>query len=167
MKTLETKEVERNLWKFTHQKLGVYGCFEVTMGLSMMRDHKEIVDYVTYNTKGEVTCYEIKTSYSDFKSRARKSFWGNKNYLVVNDDTYNEIFKHGDLTGGIGLYLYSGNSFTCIHGSSNHQLTVGERVTIIESMVRSMDREMNKYKHLQTVLKELNAKMAGISEDKK
>ena len=149
MKTKATKEIERALWAFTHQKLGVYGCFEVTMGLGMMRDHKEIVDYVTYNTKGQVACYEIKTSYSDFKSHARKSFWGNKNYLVVNREVYDEMIKHKNNTGDVGIYVYSDESFYCAHRSSNHQLSVGERVTIIESMVRSMDREINKYKQLE------------------
>jgi len=56
-KTLDTKNVEHALWRFTH-KLGVYGCFEVTLGLGMTRDHKEIVDYITYDKTGVVRCYE-------------------------------------------------------------------------------------------------------------
>lgn len=143
-KTLDTKNVEHALWRFTH-KLGVYGCFEVTLGLGMTRDHKEIVDYITYDKNGVVRCYEIKTSYADFKSSARKSWWGNFNYLVVTPEVCSKIEANRDIIGGIGIYVVGENGLPeSVRRGSRHQLTAGERVSIIESMVRSMDREEQK-----------------------
>lgn len=150
MKTPATKEIEQRLWAFTHQKLGTYGCFEVTMGLGMMRDHKEIVDYITYNTSGNITCYEIKTSYSDFKSKNRLSYWGEKNYLVVTEDVWNKIESNHDYTGSAGVYVLSNNGeFINTRKSGKHNVSVGEKTSMLESMVRSMDREISKYKQLE------------------
>lgn len=143
-KTIDTKHVEHTLWKFSHEKLGVYGCFEVTLGLGMTRDHREIVDYVTYDKSGVIRCYEIKTSYADFKSSARKSWWGNYNYLVVTPSVWQEIQERGYHYGGVGVYVVDGNRCYSVHKGSKHQLTIGEKVTILESMVRSMDREEQK-----------------------
>lgn len=144
IKTAETKSVEHVLWNATHEKLGVYGCFEVTLGLGMANDHREIVDYVTYDKADVIRCYEIKTSYADFKSHARKSWWGNYNYLVTTSTVYEQITSHGDILGGLGVYIVDGNRIQSVRRSTKHQLTVGERVAIIESMVRSMDREEQK-----------------------
>ena len=145
MKTKETNLIETLLWNFTHEKFGVYGCFEVTLGLGMTHDHREIVDYVTYEKNGTIRCYEIKTSYADFKSHARKSWWGNYNYLVTTNEVYQQIKINGDILGGTGIYLLDRNHAICVHRPSKHQTTIGEQVTILESMVRSMDREVNKY----------------------
>ncbi|WP_137624962.1 hypothetical protein [Lactiplantibacillus pingfangensis] len=143
-KTTETKHIEHVLWDFTHEKLGVYGCFEVTLGLGMANDHREIVDYVTYDKADVIRCYEIKTSYADFKSHARKSWWGNYNYLLTTTEVYGQITGHGDTLGGLGVYIVDGDGMRSVRRSTKHQLTVGERVAIIESMVRSMDREEQK-----------------------
>ncbi|VDG31392.1 hypothetical protein [Lactobacillus allii] [Lactiplantibacillus mudanjiangensis] len=149
-KTAETKRIEHALWNFTHSKMGVYGCFEVTLGLGMTADHREIVDYVTYDKSGVIRCYEIKTSYADFKSHARKSWWGNFNYLIVTPEVHKQIKSHGDILGGIGIYVVGDDNVPkSVHSASNHQLTVGERVTIIESMVRSMDREVQKFYRIE------------------
>lgn len=146
MKTKATKELEHKLWQFTHQKLGTYGCFEVTMGLGMMRDHTEIVDYVTYDKDGVVRCYELKTSYEDFKSNARVSFWGNFNYLVTTPEVWRKVKEKHEFEWSNGVYVPSNDSriLKSVHKGSRHTITVGERVSIIESMVRSMDREEQK-----------------------
>lgn len=46
-KTDLTKKLEDNIWCTTN-KIGVFGCFEVTIGWC----GKERVDYITYDTKG-------------------------------------------------------------------------------------------------------------------
>ena len=38
---------------------------------------------MTMDCKGFFRCYEIKTSKSDFKSKAKKSFVGDFNYFVL------------------------------------------------------------------------------------
>ena len=55
MKTKETLDLEKSLFRFTN-RLGTFGCFEVTIGWA----GKERVDYMTYDTKGDFKCFEIK-----------------------------------------------------------------------------------------------------------
>jgi len=68
MKTEETNKLEKEIYNATSNR-STFGCFEVTIGWY----GKERVDYMTYNTKGEFRCYEIKVSLSDFKSNAKIS----------------------------------------------------------------------------------------------
>lgn len=145
MKTKLTKQVEDNLYNFTHEKI-VYGCFEVTLGLGMANDHREIVDYLTYDHNSVFRCYEIKTSYADYKSHARLSWWGDYNYLVTTESVWQEIKQHDADVWGIGTIVMDENgNFRSVSRASKHQVTVGEKVTMLESMVRSMDRELKKY----------------------
>ena len=65
-KTEETLKLERAIF-FATQKTGVFSCFEVTIGFF----GNERVDYMTFDTKGIWRCYEIKTSMSDFNSKAK------------------------------------------------------------------------------------------------
>lgn len=55
-KTEKTIEMERAIYKATN-KMGVFGCFEVTIGWY----GKERVDYLTYDTKGlwSHSCIEL------------------------------------------------------------------------------------------------------------
>lgn len=57
-----------------------------------------------------VTCYEIKISVSDFKSKNGHNFYGNHNYYVVSSDIYNEI-KHL-VPDDIGIIVYYKDSGT-------------------------------------------------------
>ena len=47
MKTQQTIEMENKIYAAT-RKIGIFGCFEVTIGIG----GKERVDYITYDTKG-------------------------------------------------------------------------------------------------------------------
>ena len=55
MKTDLTRQAEKCLWHETN-RMGVFGCFEVTIGWS----GTERVDYITYSTDNTIRCYEIK-----------------------------------------------------------------------------------------------------------
>ena len=99
-KTEVTKQLEDCIYKST-QKMGVFGCFEVTIGFG----GRERVDYMTYDTKGVFRCYEIKCTKSDFYSKAKKSFVGNYNYYVLTKELYEEVKK--DIPKHIGVYVYS------------------------------------------------------------
>src|SRR5690625_1456376 len=77
-------------------KMGTFGCFEVTIGIG----GNERVDYMTYDTKGIVRCYEIKSSKEDFYSRAKWTFVGHYNYFVMTDETFQQV--KNDIPKGIG-----------------------------------------------------------------
>ena len=77
MKTNLTKEIEKSIILTSKATgPGVYGCLEVTLGEGYGHER---VDYMTMDCKGFFRCYEIKTSKSDFKSKAKKSFVGDFN----------------------------------------------------------------------------------------
>ena len=67
-KTDLTRQAEKCLWNYTN-KMGVFGCFEVTIGWY----GKERVDYITYSTDNTIRCYEIKVTLADLKSKASQS----------------------------------------------------------------------------------------------
>lgn len=81
MKTEETKRLEMAIWNATN-KQGVFGCFEVTIGWF----GKERVDYMTFDTKGDFRCYEIKVTKADFHSTCHNSFVGNLSRTVKIDE---------------------------------------------------------------------------------
>lgn len=132
-KTEETINIEKSLWKFTN-KMGVFGCFEVTIGLG----GKERVDYMTVDTKGIWRCYEIKVSKSDFYSAAKKTFVGNYNYYVMPSELY-EIVKD-DIPSEIGVIVGS----SVIKKPKKQSLLVDEMI-LRDSMIRSLSRDTNKY----------------------
>ena len=63
MKSALTEKMERALVDKVSGS-STFGCFEVTIG----RLGKERVDYLTYDSSGNWTCYEIKSSKEDFYS---------------------------------------------------------------------------------------------------
>lgn len=164
-KTEKTKQIEAALWKQA-VKQGVYGCFEVTIGVGWSVDG--IVDFITYDSCGEFRCYEVKVSKSDYKSKAKLSFEGDFNYYVIpeellcelrkdvekelseyewnrnkdNSKAYDERMKNS----GIGLITVDnhGNLTTRIKPKRKH-LKAMQRSNLLESMVRSQSRELIKF----------------------
>lgn len=131
-KTEATIELERAIWKAT-SKQGTFGCFEVTIGWF----GKERVDYMTFNTKGNWHCYEVKVSKSDFYSKAAKSFVGHYNYFVIPQELYEEVKE--DIPKHIGVYI--GNF--CVKKAKRQELGIDEDI-LKASMIRSLAREFNK-----------------------
>lgn len=153
MKTKETEELERDIRAAT-RKMGVFGCFEVTIGLF----GKERVDYMTYEPRtGDFRCYEIKVTKSDFNSKAAKSFVGHYNYYVLPQKLYEEV--KGDIPKGIGVYIGQ----VCVKrstrsntpdteerslfrsvGGKRTKITMSFRQVLMESMIRSLYRDSDK-----------------------
>lgn len=155
-KTELTRQVESALWMHNNEQ-GTFGCFEVTIGWF----GKEIVDFITYKTTGEFRCYEIKVSVSDFNSNASLSFHGDLNYYVIPDNLLDDLRKYTakrfgreDFTLfdrhlkdiGIGLITMSeqGN-LHCLIKAKRKPVTHGTRATLLESMLRSLSREVKKF----------------------
>lgn len=132
MKTEQTLELERLIWRATHNQ-GTFGCFEVTIGWF----GSERVDYMTYNTKGEFRCYEIKVTKSDFHSKAANTFLGHYNYYVMPPELYEEV--KGEIPAHIGVYTGE----TCVKKARRQELGADEQ-TLKDSMIRSLCREVTK-----------------------
>lgn len=145
MKTELTMQAEKCLWHETN-RMGVFGCFEVTIGWL----GNERVDYITYSTDNTIRCYEIKVSMADLKSKAKQTFIGDYNYLVITQDLWEKMQQDEKLMRKYyyqGIYVFSEKytSMTSVKKAKKQQVTLGTRATILESMIRSMNREMHKF----------------------
>ena len=147
-KTELTKHAEHCLWRHTN-KMGVFGCFEVTIGWF----GKEIVDYITYDTNVEIRCYEIKVSKSDFLSKANKTFIGHFNYFIMPRELYQQLIDENNsslnswLFSGIGIYVFDERCLMleCVRKAKRKVVTHGQTSEVLESMLRSTNREMKKF----------------------
>lgn len=95
MKRIETMVIEKVLQQSlfgSNPKLAKeYGTTEVTISHYGMTNGKEIVDFMSYDVdKDTFRCYEIKVTMQDFHSSAKKSWYGNYNYIVLSEDLYKE-----------------------------------------------------------------------------
>lgn len=133
-KSEKTIELEKEIWKTTN-KLGVFGCFEVTIGWF----GNERVDYITYDTKGIWRCYEIKISKADFYSKAHTTFVGHYNYYVMPKELYEEV--KNEIPAHIGVYV-NGNEL--IKRAKKQPLGIDEQI-LKDSLIRSLSRENEKF----------------------
>lgn len=145
MKTELTRQAEKCLWAYT-SKMGTFGCFEVTIGWY----GSERVDYITYSTDGSFRCYEIKVTMQDLKSKAKQTFAGDYNYLVVTQELWEEIDNDTNLGWkyyyeGILVFKKTGIGVTCVKKPRKRQVAFGNKVTLLESMLRSSNREVGKF----------------------
>lgn len=127
-----TLQLERDIYNAT-KKQGVFGCYEVTIGWY----GSERVDYITYDTKGIWRCYEIKSSLSDFRSKAKLSFHGHYNYFVLTDELYEKV--KDEIPSHIGIYV--GNRLK--KRPKKQELGVDEEI-LKSSLIRSLSREADK-----------------------
>lgn len=153
-KTELTKEIERALYFYTESnKAGTYGCFEACLGLGY---GDEYVDFLTMDSKNVFRAYEIKVTFSDLKSKAKKSFVGDYNYFVIpaklweNDDVKMYIRTN---YWRIGVIVYDEVTYAngyCSKGLHSVRkcvkmsIGIGERVSLMHYMVRSLSRNTTK-----------------------
>ena len=97
-----TKEIKKALLHYTKADApGVYGCYEVCLGAGY---GDEYVDFMTMSSTNVFRAYEIKISLSDLKSKAKLSFCGDYNYIVLPEELYQKetvIHKSGTYIGEI------------------------------------------------------------------
>lgn len=131
-KTDVTLKLENTIAAITN-KMGVYGCFEVTIGAN----GRERVDYMTVDTKGVWRCYEIKCSVADFRSKAKHSFVGHYNYFVMTGELYEKV--KDEIPNHIGVYTHH----LCVKKPKKQELQVESKVLMM-SMIRSCSRDARK-----------------------
>ena len=96
------------------------------------------IDFSNYSIP-YVTCYEIKVSFSDFKSENGHNFYGDENYYVMPRELYDEIIekKYNSNFSKIGVIAYKNgklykmsksNAFRC-------ELNLEEKFNLLDSMM--------------------------------
>lgn len=135
MKSEKTKQLEVAIWNAT-SKQGVFGCFEVTVGWF----GKERVDYMTYDTRENFRCYEIKVTKADFHSLCHNSFVGHLNYYVLPLSLYEEVKE--EIPDHVGVYTEADG---CAYNVKRAKRQTVEDTDILkDSMIRSLHREVAK-----------------------
>ena len=127
-KTAETISQERRIY-FATQKMGVFGCHEVTIGFG----GTERVDYMTVDTKGTFRCYEVKVTKADFRSKAAATFVGHFNYYVMPEALFEEV--NGEIPAHIGIY----DGARLLRPAKRVRLGRCE-ILLLYSMIRSLSR---------------------------
>lgn len=139
-KTAETKKCEKAIYRATANKIGVYGCFECTLGAGY---GNERVDFITMDSRNTFRCYEIKVSVSDFNSHAKKSFCGDFNYFVMPEALYYELEDKSlldpYLISGVGVYAVNDDASVVVK-AKNKNIPLHRKVELMHAMVRSLSR---------------------------
>lgn len=151
-KTKMTRRIERTLWrKMVAEKKSTYGAFEVTVGYvgQKVRGYDR-ADFVTMDTDGTIRAYEIKTSVEDFHSDAKLSWCGKYNYYALSRDVYEQVKDELKSWSKVGIYVYDplgahglGN-LTCVRKAKQTTISVGQRVEVVESMLKAASRDAGK-----------------------
>lgn len=154
MKTDLTNKIEKALWLDTVNR-STFGCLEVTIGFPstrhLMGAEEERVDYMTYKTDGVFRCYEIKVSAGDLKSKAKLSFFGHYNYLVLPKELYETekdktYFKNKfSKWSGLGIIVYDRGYLIVERKPSRKTVSYGQQGLLLESFTRSLARDVNKF----------------------
>lgn len=173
-KRKETIEIESAFHNICIEKR-IYGCEEVTIGFHNNGHGNEVVDYMTMDSKGIITCYEIKVTLQDLKSKAKKSWYGHKNYLVVSADLYDKINDWSEyLPANVGLIQFGFNrsiyskNLRIVFNSKRQNISIEDNIMLKESLIRSMYYKMQKYKDSKSIekQKELEAEIRKQKKDR-
>lgn len=168
-KRKDTLELEKALERMAKEKRW-YGCEEITIGFANNGHGNEICDYILMDSKGTIRCYELKVTKQDLKSHAKKSWYGNYNYLVVSEELLKAVSNWNEhIPDGVGLMVgrpamrYTSAyqkepvkvlEFETVLKPKRQEITPEEQLMITQSMVRSMMYKIIKYKNannLETV----------------
>lgn len=112
----------------------------------------EIVDMLLWQSNKNIwKCFEIKISYSDFKSSAAKTFVGNYNYYILPDTLISQVEYL--IPKEIGIYSYATvepqysweNRFTNYRKGRKQELGCTQD-EIYYGMIKSLYRELQKYR---------------------
>ena len=132
-KTRTTRYLEHLLYKRMDFRKD-FGCHEVTLGWF----GKERVDFMLYTGSREFICFEVKVSKSDFYSKSKVSFVGNKNYYVMPNELFEQVKQ--DIPSDIGCYVPINDQLFCIKRCKKRVLGRSKEI-LLSSLLRSMQRE--------------------------
>lgn len=165
-KRKDTLELEKALERMAKEKRW-YGCEEITIGFFNNGHGNEVCDYVLMDSKGVIRCYELKVTKQDLKSPAKKSWYGNYNYLVVSEELLmaienwnEEIPDHVGLIAGRHATRYTNRhqkepieviELEAVRKPKRQEITPETQLMVTQSMVRSMMYKIIKYKDANSI----------------
>lgn len=124
---------------------GEYGCREVTIGFAHDGHGDEIVDYMSMDSHSVFRCYELKVSLADLKSDAKKSWYGDYNYLVVSESLYarNPVWENY-----IPPYagILSGETLRVRRKAAKRTISDTQREMLKDSLLRSVFWKMDGFR---------------------
>ena len=148
MKTAETLIVEKVLLKGcfgSNPKLArEYGVSEVTIGFQRNGNGREVADFVSYDPKKDIfRCYEIKVSMQDLKSSAKKSWYGNYNYLVITQELFEKKdidFWHVAVPADVGIIIVNTKNLCrkAVKRSRYADIDINVKNMLKDSMIRTL-----------------------------
>jgi hypothetical protein len=152
----------------------IYGCEEVTIGFDnggfdnggFAGRGKEIVDFMTMDSKGIIKCYEIKITLQDLKSDAKKSWFGHYNYLVITQELFNQIDNFSKyIPSHIGVLI--GTTSSGIK-AIKQEISTEQEIMLKESLVRSIYFKLEKHRNAQSLenIRKLQSKVKKIEKEK-
>ena len=108
-----------------------------------------IVDFITaiYDSYGfhAFTCYEIKISFSDFKSEHGHNLFGDYNYYVLTQEVYDEIMLKDPnlLWGNMGIIIYkNGRFYTKREAKENGiHISISDRFVLLDHILMNWIRK--------------------------
>ncbi len=164
-KRQDTISLENALIKQTRQKR-IYGCEEITIGFYNNGYGNEVVDFMTMDSKGIIKCYELKVTLQDLKSDAKKSWYGNYNYLVVSKELYEKVTDWSEyISDHVGIIV--GECLKSKRKAKRCDVSSEIEIMLKESMIRSMFWKMQKYKDVQSLDKQrqLQSKIRSLERE--
>ncbi len=165
-KRQDTISLENALIKQTRKKR-IYGCEEITIGFYNNGHGNEVVDFMTMDSKGTIKCYELKVTLQDLKSDAKKSWYGNYNYLVVSRELYGQISDWNEyIPDNIGILV--GECLESKRKAKRCDISSDTEIMLKESMIRSMFWKMIKFKDARSLdrQRQLQSKIRSLEKEK-
>lgn len=154
-KRKDTCEIENSLIEMVKDKR-IYGCEEVTVGFphtDYAGNGLEIVDFLTVDSNEEICCYEIKVTLQDLKSSAKKSWYGNYNYLAVSDELWELREKWiGMVPEYVGIKV--GRGLCSVTNAVRQEISEELKEILVLSLARTLTFKMYKYRDMADLEKQ-------------
>ena len=164
-KTEETRMLEQAL-DDRCRKRREYGCTEVTIGFKGTGKGDEIADFMSIDSKDVIRCYEIKVSLQDLRSEAKKSWYGDYNYLVVSEGLYMQSPPWGNY---IPPYagIMAGSSLKIMRQAKKRPVSDADRNMLKDSLIRTLYWKMDGFRNASDMKaqKELQAELSSLQEE--
>ncbi len=143
-KTKKTVALENALEKRARENRE-YGCREITIGFRRQGHGDEIVDFMSMDAESVFRCYELKVSLADLKSEAKKSWYGDYNYLVAAGEVYKAVEEWEDYIPPF-VGILTDEDLTVRRKAQRISITDEQRQMLKDSLIRSVFWKMNDYK---------------------
>lgn len=103
---------------------------------------------MTYSIDNTIRCYEIKVDFSELNNKKRQTFICDYNYLVISQELWEKLAQDDELMWKYknwGIYVFSEKhmSLKCVKKSKKQNVLLGNRITALESMVRSLNQKVD------------------------